>query len=56
MTQPIHPGGGGAAVHGRNNQEGVDVDRFIGYPAGLVTHNILSAGDPYLPVSGCQSR
>ena len=51
-------GGGGAAVHGRNDQEGVDVDRFIGYPvnktthfshAGLVTHNILSAGDPYSP-------
>jgi len=51
-------GGGGNAVHGRNDQEGVDVDRFIGYPvnktthfshAGLVTHNILSAGDPYSP-------
>lgn len=51
-------GGGGNTVHGRNDQEGVDVDRFIGYPvnktthfshAGLVTHNILSAGDPYSP-------
>jgi mannose-6-phosphate isomerase-like protein (cupin superfamily) len=53
-------GGGGAGnpVHGRNDQEGVDVDRFIGYPvnktthfshAGLVTHNILTAGDPYSP-------
>lgn len=50
--------GAGNVQRGRNDQEGVDIDRFIGYPtnktthfshSGLVTHNILSAGDPYTP-------
>src|SRR5215471_7793979 len=41
-----------------NEQAGVDVDRFMGYPsnktvhishAGLLTHSILRAGNPYEP-------
>jgi mannose-6-phosphate isomerase-like protein (cupin superfamily) len=51
-------GGGGTPQRGSNEQQGVDVDRFIGYPvsktahfshAGLMTHSILRAGDPYSP-------
>ena len=51
-------GGGGAPARGNNEQEGVDIDRFLGYPVQktvhlshgtLLTHSILTAGDPYVP-------
>jgi len=49
-------GGAGNAVHGSNETDGTDIDRFIGYPANkvihishgtLLTHEILRNGDPY---------
>jgi mannose-6-phosphate isomerase-like protein (cupin superfamily) len=56
------PGGGGGrggnAARPSNEQLGVDIDRFIGYPSAktthlshgtLLTHSILRAGDPYKP-------
>jgi mannose-6-phosphate isomerase-like protein (cupin superfamily) len=51
-------GGGGTVQYGSNEQEGVDIDRFIGYPTNktvhishgtLLTHSILRSGDPYVP-------
>ncbi len=52
-------GGGAAATNIRSNEQiGVNIDRFIGNPVnspahlshgGLITHNILSAGNPYEP-------
>src|SRR5579862_7182008 len=51
-------GGGGGAVHGSNETDGTDIDRFIGYPTNkvihishgtLLTHEILRNGDPYSP-------
>jgi mannose-6-phosphate isomerase-like protein (cupin superfamily) len=50
--------GGGGAVHGSNETDGTDIDRFIGYPTNkvihishgtLLTHSILRNGDPYTP-------
>jgi hypothetical protein len=50
------PGPAAAATHGSNEQDKVDVDRFMGYPNNktvhlshgtLLTHSILRAGDPY---------
>lgn len=53
------PGAGrGAPARGSNEQLGIDVDRFIGYPVAktahlshgtLLIHSILRAGDPYKP-------
>jgi mannose-6-phosphate isomerase-like protein (cupin superfamily) len=51
-------GGGGNAVHGSNETDGTDIDRFIGFPTNktvhishgtLITHEILRNGDPYSP-------
>lgn len=51
-------GGGRGALARSNEQAGVDIDRFIGYPVAktahlshgtLLTHSILRAGDPYKP-------
>lgn len=52
-------GRGAPAANARSNEQaGVDIDRFIGYPvnspvhlshATLLTHSILKAGDPYSP-------
>jgi mannose-6-phosphate isomerase-like protein (cupin superfamily) len=52
------PGPGAQAPRGSNEQDKVDVDRFMGYPSNktvhlshgtLLTHSILRAGDPYEP-------
>jgi len=52
------PGAGAQAPRGSNEQDKVDVDRFMGYPSNktvhlshgtLLTHSILRAGDPYEP-------
>ena len=51
-------GAAGPANVRSNEQAGVDIDRFIGYPVNspvhlshgtLLTHSILKAGDPYQP-------
>lgn len=52
------PGNAGPTNRSTNEQLGVDVDRFIGYPTAktahlshgtLLTHSILRNGDPYKP-------
>src|SRR3954449_8952430 len=52
-------GGGAPATNVRSNEQiGVNIDRFIGNPVnapahlshgGLITHSILTAGNPYEP-------
>jgi mannose-6-phosphate isomerase-like protein (cupin superfamily) len=55
---PNRPGTGVPVPHGSNEQDKVDVDRFMGYPDNktvhlshgtLLTHSILRQGDPYEP-------
>src|SRR3989442_1551709 len=57
-AQQAGGGRGGPQARASNEQAGVDIDRFIGYPVAktahlshgtLLTHSILKAGDPYKP-------
>lgn len=58
-TPNNNAGRGAAPTNARSNEQaGVDIDRFIGYPVNspvhlshgtLLTHSMLKAGDPYQP-------